>query len=302
MNPLKICLTVSFFLLLWTGQVFASTTAIIAVFDIQDKSGKFKKSELEQLSTYLTTRLATGQKFRVISRSQIKDALNAQKSESYEACYDESCQIEIGKELAAEKSVMTQIIGVGTQCAVTATLYDLKTSASEIAATEKVHCDPDAVVIGLEKVAAKLVGNEAGSPKVQQMASAPQLIVQSQPVAPQPWSLGKTLRVAGWSVFGLGYLATVLVTATSDPYDGQVGASLIPIYGPLQVEAINITKNYDSGGLPYLGLAVQSIGLASLIVGYFTQDKASPPSRPTSSGTSYFAGVTSNGAFLGGRF
>ena len=60
--------------------------------------------------------------------------MKEQKKETYKSCYDQSCQIEMGRELAAEKTLATWVLKVGETCQVTATLYDLKKGTTELAA------------------------------------------------------------------------------------------------------------------------------------------------------------------------
>ena len=289
---------VAFTLTTLTRSVEAKS--IIAVFDIQDKSSRFSAEELEQLSTYLSAQLASGGDFKIIPRAQIKNAINTEKTKSYEACYDESCQIEIGKELAAEKSVMTQIIAVGSKCAVTTTLYDLKTSASEIAATEKATCEQDAIVTALEHVASRLSSRKTVAST---SVTAKPLPVQAPVRTDAGMSTAKILRTAGWIGFGLGYLGAVIGTAATDPYEGQQAAALIPLYGPIRVEEINQENNFSSEGTNGLLAAVQTLGLASLILGYVLDDE--PLSQATAEAdytSSIGFGFSSNGVLVGGQF
>jgi hypothetical protein len=94
--------------------------------------------------------------YRVVPRSQLKARLSEQKSESYRQCFDESCQIEIGKELAAGKSLATQVIKLGDKCKATLTLFDLKTAASEEGATHSGGCGEGEIVASLEAAVEKL--------------------------------------------------------------------------------------------------------------------------------------------------
>jgi hypothetical protein len=52
---------------------------IVAVFDIQAKAVRIKRSTVRMLSDYLATRLAAAGTYRVIPRSQLKKKLVAQK-------------------------------------------------------------------------------------------------------------------------------------------------------------------------------------------------------------------------------
>ncbi|MEQ9499901.1 MAG: PEGA domain-containing protein [Deltaproteobacteria bacterium] len=129
---------------------------VVAVFPIQDSSGRLQADATTQLTDYLGVKIAESGGYIVVPRKDIEAALAAAKAESYQACYDQACQIEIGKELAAQKIVHTQIVQVGDQCAVTATLYDLRIAATDRATSEKGGCGDNELVASIEAVARKL--------------------------------------------------------------------------------------------------------------------------------------------------
>jgi hypothetical protein len=130
--------------------------AVVAVFNVEDRTGKIAADVLRQLSDYLVARVAAGGVFDVVPSSQLKQRLAQQKNESYKDCYDQQCQIEIGREVAAQKSLATQIVTVGSKCALMTTLYDLKRATSDGSATEKSECSQDELVSALEKTVAAL--------------------------------------------------------------------------------------------------------------------------------------------------
>ena len=70
---------------------------VLAVFDVEDKSGKIDREVLEQLSDYLATRLSELAGFQVVPRSDLRARLAESKADSFRACFDEACQIELGK-------------------------------------------------------------------------------------------------------------------------------------------------------------------------------------------------------------
>jgi len=123
--------------------------AVVAVFDIEVKGLELDPDTLDRLVDWLST-LLTRRHYQVVPRSQLKQRIQAQKTESYKACYEESCQIEIGKELAAEKSLSTQVLKLGEKCKVLLTLFDLKRSASERAGQGEGPCSEDGVVKAME--------------------------------------------------------------------------------------------------------------------------------------------------------
>ena len=148
---------------------------VVAVFEIEDarKKKALGADELGQISAYLGSRLGEGGVFRVVPREQIRDALLAQKSTSYKSCYDQSCQIELGKALAAEKTLATSVTQLGSTCAVSSNLYDLRTEVVERSATSKGACDVDGLVASLEAVVQKLSGRAPSGPTDRADRAAP---------------------------------------------------------------------------------------------------------------------------------
>lgn len=127
---------------------------------------------LDRLTDYLTTAVTATGRFRVVPRDQLSARLKAEKRRSYKACYQRSCQIEIGKELAAQKSLATTVIKLGSTCAVMGTLYDLLSATTEVAASIRGACGEDAVVASLEKMVSRLAGQPGSQPTTMASISA----------------------------------------------------------------------------------------------------------------------------------
>jgi hypothetical protein len=134
----------------------ARPKAIVAVFDVQDQGGRLKPEVLVQLTEYLATRLTETGVFRVVPQEQLRSRLVQEKIESYKQCYDQSCQIEVGKAIAAEKSLATKVLRVGTQCALAATLFDLKTETAETGASARTDCTENALMDGIDQIATQV--------------------------------------------------------------------------------------------------------------------------------------------------
>jgi len=130
--------------------------AIIAVFTLEDRGARLGPDVQERLSEYLASAIAASGRYQVIPRAQLKERLGLQRTESYKACYDQACQIELGKELAAEKSLSTQVIKLGASCMLTAVVFDLKTAASEGGASQDGGCTEDELARSLKDVVVKL--------------------------------------------------------------------------------------------------------------------------------------------------
>jgi formylglycine-generating enzyme required for sulfatase activity len=145
----------------------ASGRPILAVFDFEVKRLPMDKKRLSELSDYFVDSLAATGAFQVVPRDQLKRRLTELKKKSYVLCYDQSCQVEIGRELAANKSLATRLMRIGRTCVVTATLYDLRKAATEGGATAEGGCGEDALRESLKRVVSALAGTaptEGGSP------------------------------------------------------------------------------------------------------------------------------------------
>ena len=155
---------------------------IVAVFGVEDRTGQFDAAALQQLSDYLTTKIGEGGRFQVVPGGQIRQRLREQKKESFKACYDQSCQIEIGRELAAQKSLAGQIVRIGSRCAVLLTLFDLKRATTERSASQKAECAQDPMVAALERAVAALQGQHRPvNPRLQQAPPPATVAFRSKP-------------------------------------------------------------------------------------------------------------------------
>jgi len=133
---------------------------IVAVFQIEAKRITLDAKLLEALTDILSAKLTATGSFEVVPKNEIKKRLLTAKRESYKDCFDQKCQIELGRELAADKTLHGQIIKIGTSCEVSVTLHDLKKASSEAAATTSGGCTEDEISKSLTQVVAKLAGKD----------------------------------------------------------------------------------------------------------------------------------------------
>ena len=133
-----------------------SSRPVVAVFGLKNKGTRLRKSVIDRMSEYVTTELVRSGRYLAVPNSELKDALAHQKAESYKDCYDEACQIEVGKELAASLAVSGTILKIGRQCIVTLTLIDLRTSAKEAAAKGRGRCTEEGVLQSIDQALAQL--------------------------------------------------------------------------------------------------------------------------------------------------
>jgi hypothetical protein len=138
----------------------SSEHVIVAVFDVIDGSHKTRKETLAQLTEYLAARLTQVTRYRVVPRDQLRSRLVQEKKGSFRKCYDESCQIELGKAVAAQKSLATKILRVGKRCAITSTMFDLKTETAEKSALAKTDCSVDGLMDTMDRIARQLSGGD----------------------------------------------------------------------------------------------------------------------------------------------
>jgi hypothetical protein len=98
---------------------------------------------------------------RTIDRSAQENAIKAKiariKSDSYNACYDNSCQIELGKALAASHILRTRITHFGRRCVLNGELIDLKSEVTIGAASSKGNCEAEGFLQMGESVAKDLI-------------------------------------------------------------------------------------------------------------------------------------------------
>ena len=86
---------------------------VVAVFENKNEA-KLKNSFVKQLHDLVAAELTKNNTFSVVPCSEILKALREKQADSYNECYDESCQIEIGKEIAAEMTLATAIKKLGS--------------------------------------------------------------------------------------------------------------------------------------------------------------------------------------------
>ena len=152
-DRLRILLFVAGMLLTVTAR--SQSGPIVAVFEMEDRGSNLDKNVLLNLLEYMAARLTEGG-YQVIPPEEIRSRLDQQKAETYKDCYAKSCQIELGKEIAAQKTFASKILRIGKTCQVTGVLYDLKKGATESAATAEGACEENDLLAAVKKITDKL--------------------------------------------------------------------------------------------------------------------------------------------------
>ncbi|MBK8013661.1 MAG: PEGA domain-containing protein [Deltaproteobacteria bacterium] len=109
----------------------SSADLVIAVFDPIDGDHVLTERDGAALGDHVAGLLGRVEGVSVVPRDSVRAFVTAEKAKSYEACFAEACQIELGKALAAQKSFTLRLSRLGDQCVVKADLIDLLKEASE---------------------------------------------------------------------------------------------------------------------------------------------------------------------------
>jgi hypothetical protein len=135
--------------------VHSEQLPIIAVFDIQEKQNNIISRQREKLTDFFFGKLAE-QGFVLTPRDRLKNYLDLQKKASHQSRFSQTSQIELGRELAAQKYLTTEIIRFGRQCQLVSTLYDLQRATTHLAVTDQSSCQEVELVAALKRIAARL--------------------------------------------------------------------------------------------------------------------------------------------------
>ncbi len=149
--------------LLFPGLAHAQKQPVVAVFDLEAPPGVVTAQEQATLGKIIANELAVSRRFKLVPSQEVRRVLLEKKRESYKDCYNESCQIEIGKELAASHSLGCSLQRLGSECRISLTLYDLRESVTAGAARKTGGCAPEALARLAEAAAQELGGAKASS-------------------------------------------------------------------------------------------------------------------------------------------
>ncbi|MBK8010922.1 MAG: hypothetical protein IPK13_06200 [Deltaproteobacteria bacterium] len=98
---------------------------------------------------------------RVIDRGSQEAAMNAivqdEKAKSYKTCVDESCQIPLGKALAASHIMKSTVAVFGKACTTNGELIDLRSEVTIAAGSARSGCEAEDLLVGAEQLAEELV-------------------------------------------------------------------------------------------------------------------------------------------------
>ena len=157
-------------MLFFSPTIRAQERPILAVFEIESRGSGLKRQSLLNLTDYMAAKLAECG-FQVIPREQIRQRLVAEKRVSYKKCFDRRCQIELGRELAAQKILSSQVLKIGGVCKITSTVYDLKRAAAEGAATGGGRCSEADLLAAIERITLRHCGIQQQRSRIESEAA-----------------------------------------------------------------------------------------------------------------------------------
>ncbi len=310
--------------LLWaeTKDAFANGEGpIVAVFEIEDTSRR-KKRLIRSLTDYLRVKLAEQGTVRVVDKSeqnrQLKSLIKREKKKSYRTCVDASCQIPLGKELAADKILRSRLTRFGSNFVITTEIVDLATETSAGAASAKSDGSAEGLMAAVEEIAKELIvvlvpPAPPPPPPPPVVAEAPPpppppppAVAKVEMVTPPPSGLEMTLIIGGWATFGAAYIATVITTLVERDI-AYLYYSLIPVVGPIFVESTKVEAlGEEKNVLNYVYAGVQLVGALVAVLGHVlveTKEPVPASSLETDAETvSFDLVLTPNGVGIGGRF
>ncbi|HRV17922.1 MAG TPA: hypothetical protein P5317_07920, partial [Myxococcota bacterium] len=138
----------------------AQPAEIVAVFDIDSSDTSMDEATMTRLNNYMFGRLVSAG-FRLTPQDQVRERVVELKRESHKECYDQSCQIELGKTLSAQKSLASRLIQIGDVCLLQSVIYDLRTETTDKGADGRGPCTVAGIMAGIDQVVAKFKGEVA---------------------------------------------------------------------------------------------------------------------------------------------
>ena len=178
------------------AMVNAQDKPLLAVMEIDDRNNIMEEGVAGNLTEYLRGLVTESGRFVVIDRGRYSNAMKTlvkqEKKESYKQCYDRSCQVPLGRALAADKILVASVLVLGTKIIVKAEIVNLATEASESGATSQTSMDPqfgrvDRIATALGEVIAKLTGDGQAVSEVSRthtVTAAPSTETVDMPVSP----------------------------------------------------------------------------------------------------------------------
>lgn len=166
--------------------VATTTTAVLALLELEPRAGLGPESAAALTALVHLELLATG-RVALVPLERSREALRVASAEGAGACYDDRCQLELGKGLAARALVRPVLQPDGHGCLLALELYELTRETLEWARTERTGCEADALTAAARRLAKALVAPAEDSARVlaARASPPPPLIAPRSPLVPR---------------------------------------------------------------------------------------------------------------------
>lgn len=143
----------------------AAPGEVVAVTDLQTLDvSDFSPIQRQKFTSFMDSVVAAAG-LRTVPRSEIAAQLAQQQADSYRDCYDEACQIELGKAVAAQKALTSTWTRLGSGCVLAIRLYDLRSSVAEFSTKADALCEEEGLRAAIETVGRALKARRQGGYK-----------------------------------------------------------------------------------------------------------------------------------------
>ena len=148
---------------------YGAEKPVLAVMEIEDRSGRFGEEPLASATDYLRAALVATHYFLVVDRGRQEEKrtalLNQLKRESHDPCYDDQCKIELGRNLAADTLLTCRITALGKTCAFSCELVPLDRAVTEAGGLDRFDCSEEGLAGSVDAVVAQVAGQTASGKK-----------------------------------------------------------------------------------------------------------------------------------------
>jgi len=146
------------------GRAMASATQanwVIAVMTVENSGAAALKESLRRGLTDQMRVFLGARRMKVIDRGAMEEAfrelMTAEKAKSYASCVDASCQIPLGKAVAATHILRTTVGRFGNSCTLNAELVDLAKEIGAAAVSNRCGCKDNELLDAAEKLVDELI-------------------------------------------------------------------------------------------------------------------------------------------------
>ena len=145
----------------------------VAVHEIQTDRVRLKPELLRVLRRSMAAGLAAAGGYRLVPEDKLREALMKAVKDSRKQCFAESCWIEVGQALNADRALTTRVMLLNGQCVVTAALFNVKTQVSERGGRVTGSCKEAGLQASFDRVLPQITGKKPDLPPAEPGGGGP---------------------------------------------------------------------------------------------------------------------------------